>query len=1531
MNKTILGLDLGTNSIGWALIDKSDKKILGMGSRVIPMGAELSKFEQGQAQTKNAVRRTSRGARRLNKRYKQRRNKLIYVLQQLGMLPSQIKLESEFTNPNKIDKVCILPIEKNKKQYTALDLINLRVKALNEKVSLEELGKIIYLYNQLRGYSGGGAEPDKDVLDEEESGEEKKAKRENIITLCKILEINPAEEIIFKGKKINKRKLKLEIDNENFDETIIDADTFLELLKVNDIVELQINKSITKSGINYFIKLPNKTNWRKQMENIEKELSDKCQEYGRTYFIAEHFLEILKQNPYAKLRDNVILRNRYVVEFEKIWDTQYKKNDEFKNLVDNKELLKTIVNYIFPDRDSSKSLTSQTIISKKEKFRKEALDLGLEHLIKNQIIYYQRELADQSNLISDCRYEANEKAVSKSHPTFQEFRIWEQINKISINTKIDSGRRTKKGEIKYEYIDKPIDVNLKEWIYDELKTKKEITGKAIFVKLLKDFGFVKGEQFLNGIDEKSKIKCNETTYTLKKNLKDYWNLLQLDNEQNLIFLWDLLYNKKGNEYDLLSDRTSSILDYLKSIMGASENIDSLAIQISKIKFVRNYSSLSLKAINNIMPLVKAGKYFENNFSKELHEKIVKLHNEHVSDPFEKAAQTYLENNIELLSHGGIVNAYATMLVYNQHTTKALQDNELINSFHQIKRLKQGELRNPLAEQIINETLVIVKDIWKQFGEKPSEIRIELARELKNSADRRKKMHKSNIDNQKVNQEVKNRLNELNEELTLANIEKYKLWSMQNNTDEKYLKKYTDPSKSQEEKYKLWMEQGHVSPYTGKPIPLSELFNKARYDVDHIIPQSRYFDDSSGNKVVCEKVINKDKGNRTAMEYLEAGSIIVQLRSKEEYAVEVNKTFNGIKRKNLLAIKVPEDPIQRQIKDTQYIAVRTKEELYKIVGNDNVKSSTGGVTDYLRNQWGLTDKFKTILQPRYQNILENTKVLDIEFDKYEKEHKKNKNEYEENEKVYDRIILNKNEFIEQYKQNAIFYKKNKLILKDWSKRIDHRHHAVDALVVACTEPAHIKRLNDLNQELQDWLDKNRNELLPNFEGSPSELIEEMMSLPENKREFITKQLKKFRLIEMPWSGFDFDAEKEIKKIIVSQKPKDKLIIQRDKNSNQLQIKIRSELHEGTNYGKAGSGINKIKNAETIRVSLTKFSQDKFATEKAIPKIVNDDLRNTISIHFDRFKKNKKEAFSAEGIAELNATIEAKKNKKGNSHKPIFKIKLFYKNPLEKYSLSKLGTKKITSQDFNKIIERIPDEKLKENLISHVDSMLTLTNAFSKEGIRKLNETLLLEFKSIASNEDKKYIPINSIKLIALENEDSNEEANESLTRLQRPKSFNNALYVRTGGNYLFAIMEKEVFDKKEKINKLVRCFDLINLFDATNLLKEFFNAIEDKSKFNKNEFFKNYFETKNESKLLFTLKLGDYVYLPNENHIVDTSNIYIVQKFSGNQIYFINHNIAKSIKPKLEFGSQDCIEKIGDISIKDKCIKLNVDRLGNIIL
>lgn len=145
----------------------------------------------------------------------------------------------------------------------------------------------------------------------------------------------------------------------------------------------------------------------------------------------------------------------------------------------------------------------------------------------------------------------------------------------------------------------------------------------------------------------------------------------------------------------------------------------------------------------------------------------------------------------------------------------------------------------------------------------------------------------------------------------------------------------------------------------------------------------------------------------------------------------------------------------------------------------------------------------------------------------------------------------------------------------------------------------------------------------------------------------------------------------------------------------------------------------------------------------------------------------------------------------------------------------------------------------------------------------------------------------------------------------------------------------------------RVFDLISFYDATRLLKEEFNQILDKQKFDKEQVFKRYFEKENRAKFLFTLKQGDPVYMLSKDEDIITDkdsplyesfwkdkiarsrNIYYVTKFSGNEIYFMNHIVANPIIKKKEFGSQDAYQKIEGLSIKNYCIKLKIDRLGNI--
>lgn len=1442
--KKILGLDLGTNSIGWALVDKEENKIIDMGSRIVPMGVEVSEFEKGNPQTKNAERRNARSIRRMGKRYKTRRNKLLYVLDKLDMLPVQFQFSQPFIHPTKIQKINLLPIKKGSSQLTALELMQLKVTALTQKIELKELGRLIFNYNQLRGYSGGGNEENEKEVPEDHDTEDF-SRFEKLVQQVKI--INEPSKL--EGKKKGKEIFELEIE---YDGEILKGETILNTLKKGEELELQIiirrDKKGNVTSINF--SLPLKTNWRKEMEELEEELNTLTGTKRSEAYICEHFLQNLKDIPNYRIRSKVILRKRYQAEFDAIWDAQVKHNPEFKSIIENKELLNTISDFIFPGNNPE---------MKQHVFKQVAKEKGLKYLIRNQVIYYQRELKDQSDLIGFCRFEKGQRVVPKSHPTFQEFKIWEQINKLTINKKIQIGTK-KNGEPKFEYQDVPLDASLKQWLFDELQKKKEVSGKGFYTKLEKEGHIVKNQSFLNGIHRDAKLKGNETLLFLKKQLGEWSEKLKLDDTKSLIAFWNLLYNSRGNEYDLESERCIAIKNYILQNCGEVENIDRLTVRFAKIKFGRVYGSLSLKTIENILPLMRVGRYFNSTLPENVHGNLVKILNENQDDSFLKSLQEHLEKyQVKLLQEGGMGNSYATILVYGKHTAQSFTG-QTIKTPNDIILIPQGELRNPLAEQMINETLKMVKDIWFANKEKPTEIRIELARELKNSADERNKISKANDANRKINERVKQRLMELNKEASLGNIERYRLWSMQAIEPFPVPASYKEPTQSEVEKMRLWEDQRCISPYTGRPIPLSKLFDKGLYDIDHIIPKSRYFDDSLTNKVVCEKGVNIDKGNRTAWEYFEVGSTSENILSKEDFTNHVNRFYFGKKRMNLLTTKIPQDPILRQLKLTQYISTRVREELSKIVGTDNVHTSTGGVTDYLRHHWGITNKFKELTSERFENALALIKD----------EEKKNNTK--------------------------------------WSKRIDHRHHAMDALIVACTEPAYIHRLNNLNKEFQDWLRTKKYSVLKDFNGTDEELTEQFVNLAKEKRELLLEEIKKgFRNIDHPWQTFSVDAKKALEKIIVSHKPKEKLLIQKVQKGKDALVKdmlrIRGKLHDATLYG-LSSG------KEAYKIKLLKLAGKKFATEKTIEKIIDPRLKESIKAHLLKFKGNKAEAFSAEGINKFNKDRKI----------PVYGLKIFYKDQSEKFSLSNLSSKNTDSKLISEVLERMIDEDLKNKIVSHLDQYGGDNKlAFSKDGIEAFNKN----FKK----------PLKTIKLKATKT-DNEEEIDLSLLQLVRKSSYNNKLMIATGSNYAFAVLEKEG----------KRHFDEISFFYAVNIVNPEFK----KGNKNVNDVVTKYFERKNENSiLLFLLKQDEVVYLPSQSETIITDenhsdyfsfwndkqqrakNIYTVVKFSGNQIYFLKHDIANIIANKLEFGSQNCYEKVNGVSIKEVCIKLKVDRLGNI--
>ncbi len=1200
MAKNILGLDLGTNSIGWALVDMENQKILGLGSRIIPMGTDKQDYEKGIGITKNADRRTKRTIRKMNKRYKLRRNKLLYILHELGMLPDQFQFKSGIPEPTQLQELELLPIE-NKREYdetgkrkdrlynnmkrvkqepNAILNYSLRAKALNEVIELKDFGKILYQLNQLRGYAGGNNDEDTKKKKNDDVEDNATVKKYEVLTQKVMISEVEKSDVTYKvrggankGQELFKYNATIKFNEEEL-EGETELQNLEEKIGKEEELEIRIKRNSKGETTSVIFALPQKTNWRKQMESTEEVLKNE------KLFVSQLFLKDLKQNKWTKIRNRVILRNRYQDEFDKIWETQSRKYSFLNECP--REVLEKIAAYIFPGKSESQ-----------ENLRTEALKGGLKHIIRNQVIYYQRPLKPQTELISKCQFEKEETVLANSHPLFQEFRCWDQINRMYITSKQEVWNDKKKKNT-FQYTDRFLANEEKLEIYNRLQTQKHLgfSEVAKIVKLKND-----KTEFLNGLNVKGRLKGCDTSIAVKKILGEQFEMLYSQDSDIVTKIWKAIFDNadNGSEYDPKSLKVSSVSEVLKLLRDDELAIELALKLVQSIRFPRKYGSLSEKAIWHILPLMQLN---PTNVPDKVNDNYAKI--QHLIETGEILDENLLEDyvisfvkdNPNAIKTGGLMYAFASSLVYGKHTKENIKPQ--LTSYHEIQYTERN-LRNPVVSQLSNETMQIVKALWKQYNFNPEEleIRIELARDLKNSAIERDKIYKGQIKNQRVNDEIKKRLHEEGIAITERNILMYKLYE----------------------------QQKFMSPYTkNKIIPFSALFDDRLYDIDHIIPKSRYFDDSLSNKVVCETNINEEKSNRTAWEYISQQNSALGISSEADYLKHVNDIFYGKKKKNLLMEKIPTNQVERQIKDTQYISVAVKNELAKIVGTDNVKTSTGEVTSFLRSRWGLKKLFMELTEDRFKQMEQwdinletgkpNTEWIQKYFDKEKQKH------------IYE--------------------------IKNWSKRYDNRHHAIDALVVALTKQSHIQRLNNLNKYLQDELTKRKDEFKIKVKEDEN-ILEVFFNLEATRREEIQKQIESSRHFEKPFEDLVKQAKAHLEAMTVSIKPKDKLGIKKDDKGN-VQLKIRGALHQETNYGKA-------KDQKTGLLRDTKTIELSKLTAKDVSQIVDKVLREIEIPDHKKKYESLKEAFTGEGLKTFNENRFQRK-KPDELKPPVYKVKVWY---------------------------------------------------------------------------------------------------------------------------------------------------------------------------------------------------------------------------------------------------------------------------------
>jgi CRISPR-associated endonuclease Csn1 len=226
-----------------------------------------------------------------------------------------------------------------------------------------------------------------------------------------------------------------------------------------------------------------------------------------------------------------------------------------------------------------------------------------------------------------------------------------------------------------------------------------------------------------------------------------------------------------------------------------------------------------------------------------------------------------------------------------------------------------------------------------------------------------------------------------------------------------------PRRSDVDRWILWEQQKHACPYCGKGIAAHEVAN-ADVEVDHILPRWQSLDDSMNNKVLCCANCNAEKGDRTPVAWLGRDSDrLAALLKRTRACVERKDNPGGMpygKIKRFETESVDADHFaQSQLNDTRYISKLVSSYLLLLfptdehVGQKRVQTSRGNLTAHLRRMWGLNGLIPPLVR------------------------------------AHGEIVPG---FVEH---------------EGWTEkvRVDHRHHAVDALVVALSSGAFMKRLQD----------------------------------------------------------------------------------------------------------------------------------------------------------------------------------------------------------------------------------------------------------------------------------------------------------------------------------------------------------------------------------------------------------------------------------------------------------------------------------------
>ena len=826
-------------------------------------------------------------------------------------------------------------------------------------------------------------------------------------------------------------------------------------------------------------------------------------------------------------------------------------------------------------------------------------------------IFFQRKLKSQKFLVGKCSLETDKPRCPVSHFEFEEFRMLSFINSI---------------RIKRESVDKESPSLFEEMneCYPEngKLTEDEIELiKPLFYRISKpNFEFKDISKKLKGKHEEWDFNYRDDTNVagcpistaLKNIFGDEWKNIKIDN-YDIYDIWHVLF-----EFDDDQKLHEFALNKLHLDAETTE-------RFCKIHFQQGYANLSLKAIRKILPFLKKGYVYshavflaniptmigKDNYEKNAErienavkeitdtlkdkntliaienrciEKVFKDENhdfrteewdrsivdEMIFETYGKRKFLSLEDDIQKTIKNEILEKVSDSLKIansnnpNDYKYAALRTDDLIESFlreqgFEIKKNKKlyhpsdteynfekpqqrddgktylgsprtPSVKNPVAMRALYQLRKLINYLIKT-GEIDTETRIHV--ELANEVNDknwRKAIEDFQKDNEKKNEEARKRIVELCSECGFT----------------------IEPTDSDIKKYRLWKEQNETCPYTGKKIGITDLFGQnPKFDFEHTIPRSLSYDDSLENLTLCDSDFNRT---------VKKQHIPSELANFDEIARRFNKFYEE-KINNLLFEKNKKFfGTTKEQKDKFLVRKhRAQLELNYYLGKlrrFTAKEVTSGFKHSQLNDTRIITKFalnylRSVFQHTYPVKGSMTNTFKKQWD------------------------------LGMYAD-------------DKKDRSNYRHHAVDALTIACVDRS---KFNLLSEAIKASADGTHLKFAKPWENFDKDVL--------NAVQYI-----------IPKHFVDDNSLRQSKKVLRDRDGKPRL----DKNGNKIYIQgntARGSLHKDTFYGCIMTPPEK--GVEPQKIFVQRVSCDTLTKDSA-DKIIDGGIRKTFVDNLESGKQS-----------------------------------------------------------------------------------------------------------------------------------------------------------------------------------------------------------------------------------------------------------------------------------------------------------------------